>query len=699
MAKDLSPDATEVVRVIDGLLRDHRELALETFGHTLSAEHLEALQRAYDMIRGACAAAATHREHAIAATTRGAFAAADELAHALVTMRADADDHAAERTRLEDDLAASEALLANAAAEHARAIEREREATQRAIERARAQHETTAHFAALDRDAFDLRAQLPLRTVASETDAVLGELDDILGTLEQLAHSDVANFEALEIIDVHVDGARVERTLTDETIALAHDIAPLKHRKQYELGREDLAFLRTLQGRYERLRANAALLTQLIGDLDGSSGSDSDRQRSQRQAEERLASCRVRMAKADQLVEAVRLVTPDLFDGRDPFLLVGTSIEELKGKHRRIASARAECDELVASVRRQLRTLRDRYTRLTATIAEREADLAQLLAMNDLTWFEALTSTEQRTVCAAVLAFASTEAKGKRHRSDARMSVKQLAAVLIAGGILTEDDAQEEALEALLRPEFFSPVHRDPVMQQRVRMYRLTEDGEYWSERWRREDPQLVVTLVRAHAAVAERNSEEEAQRTRDREERTCERRERRVAADQEATQRAAARDAEQRRRAHPASVIERLGTEERQLLAFIVRAFADLPKDPNPHILVKVAAAAANERIVGATRPDALCRAIRALLAHRTPVLIGTTQDEAGRRTLALSPDALRLQPLLPSIAAVALEEARRLLRISTKLWPPAGQQRFTELHKRFQEKHQHGVALHPIT
>lgn len=677
--------------MLDTLLTEHTDAAA-MFEGTLPDDERAVLVRAYRSIRGACLACAADDTGEAVAAVRAACETITDLAHAIVAVRSDGIMLRDRMTRLEEEHRTLSATAIQTMEDCSRAIAAERANTERTLTQERATQETRQRLAATTQHDFDLRARMPLERVATETSTILDDVTAVHGILDALAHREVTRIEELEIITVTEHGTAVERSLMDELSALGTEVSPYRARKRYDLAPQDLAVLRTLKRRYERLLENFAALAALIEDFRGSVQAPAPR--SLAAAEQRLAACRRRILDADQLYRAMRLVLPELFTNADPLRLVGSSADALDSKHRAITELRSECDRLLMEARRRLGILEQRYSTYAKMLEERRSDIEELLDVNEMAWFEALVEDDQRIIRSAVLAVAAVRHASAEDKKKAPRLVtcKLLCEVLQVAGILDDQDAAEDMLYALLRPEFFAPGHGNADMQRKLRAVRLTIDGEYWCERWQREHTELSEQLRTAVTRREEILAAAEARRQHAREERE---RDRRLRKDEEAREAAARADAEAHNRAmalHPANIVGELSSDAQHLLVVIIDLLAmRAAEQPSPSHLVKWAAAAAVVGVVADTKPTIIIRELAALLAHDPP-LLGRRRNGVGS-TVILTELAQRVQTLLPTIPRERLDSVRQLAQTKTRTWSAHWGSKAERTYETFRSCHeQHG-------
>ncbi|MBI4142861.1 hypothetical protein HY480_03240 [Candidatus Uhrbacteria bacterium] len=547
---------------------------------------------------------------------------------------------------LEDDLTQRSSECTMLRAERA-TFEEERTQLERFVTELQQQLHDAESVALTTSDDVIRRLTAYLQPLPGRVDDVISRTATRIAALERLRANDVHAIHAFEEITVRAttvtSTALVTRSLEEEIRALSVDVAPFRGRRFYELTDADRSALDDVVARYEAVHTQYRELIGLIDTLD----------HELRDAKTDLDALGITWADIDRRLRHATDVFPILITC-DCFALVGTSEEEVARKRGVHRSLREQAGMLLTAIERELYGYRTRYEATDAALTAIHDEVRRLGEFTDTSWLDELDHGLQEIIRGTVLAF--------RTDHDRSLSRRVLHGTLTTAALLAVD-APETTVDDALRPELFA-VAGTSALHARMHLFRLTEAGRYWHDRWRRNHPELAERVAAARTAW-EANRERERATDREQRARRQEDRAHRSAAH------AAAAEAERIARAHPANIIRELQPADVQVL----NAFTALDALYRDTDMVKFLAAAVTAGIIAKRYLTDIPGAITRLLSADPALLLmpnGSTEARGGH---AVRTDAARrLESFLPTLTD--LEEkrlaVRQLLEVKVKHWSP---------------------------
>ncbi|MFH1430362.1 MAG: hypothetical protein ABIG71_02445, partial [Candidatus Uhrbacteria bacterium] len=588
----------------------------------LSSDELTMLHEAIRRARGACLTAGTDHAQSASRALLSFGATMLDIARECATAKASVHELREQITAIEEHH-----RVAIDDAERRASLARERGDT--AIVAAERQRDDAQHFATTSTSSIHTHLVARINACVGGVNDSLRAILDIERTLERIGTNDVSELERIEHIRfaVGADEEAAMRTLESEAAALAVDCAPFRGRARYELSETDLCALSRILDRYDRLTEQQQMLIALLAQIEQEVSS----------VDECLTALKRSWTEQNALRSAALRFfdcgAESIFSTFDIFALSGTTRTDVERAQQQFSDIRTRCGHRCGELRARLRGFRSRYEATTTALTKMQTEIAELRDTNDISWFDAFPIEEQETIRAALFSFSVYD--------EDRLSCKQITALLWHAGFLPNAERAvdvEDVVYRHLRPEFFTPAHANPDMQRKMRVFRCSQTlGVYWMEAWRRKHPDIFERLTRGLDALRQATSAEGVAKRERKSERERDRRLEMEDRKRAEAMAAAAKRSEQQRRSHPASLIQQLGTTERQLLAALIAAVDLMPKEPNASHAIKIAAAAIAVGIVQERQPQRVAQAFHGLFSC-TPPLIGITTDENGQRTIGLS-------------------------------------------------------------
>jgi hypothetical protein len=473
----------------------------------------------------------------------------------------------------------------------------------------------------------------------ADLDAALRTLQDCATGFDRLRSSDVDAIASLETIEIPTGSGVVERTLQEEIIALGTEVSVFRGRRRFELTERERHDLDALSKRYDTLRAQYATLIEIVKDT-----------RSQHEALETSfrSATRVCSIQDAELRSALEFL-PKILD-QDCFALAGTSHEALAQKRGLSATIRSSGQRASMEISRRLTQLRSKYEHTDAALEPVQETLENLLEVTDTTWLDALSEPDRVLTRTMVLACANT---------PRAVSCKLMAQTLCEAK--TVDSAPDRELQnrifELCSIPCFVPA-RTGHMQEKMRVFRLTDTGLYWSRVWNASSPKLAKRILDARTLVLSR------------------RRARRTTSTELPVLTATHVDPP----TTPEEIVARLSDDARTIAHVFVRLAQDIPNaSGHREPWAKCVVAMVQNRAIPHHRSRDIETALREVWLHKPPLM--TTITTSGRRTIELTDTARDVAGLLSSLPHELLNRIETTCKEETRWWTERDRQLFQHL------------------